>query len=99
MVTQTQIRTTASRVATSWRPVARLKLIEKWMKNRRATTFIHVKRENNKVADLLANIRVEHDQVLQSGTINILHDQTQLQACTSLLNLETRAKHNFGQLL
>jgi len=60
------------------------------MKNRRAATFIHVKRENNKVADLLENIGVEHDQVLQSGTINILNDQTQLQACTDLVHKEAQ---------
>lgn len=80
--------TPASRVATSWRLAARIELIEQWMKNRRATTFIHVKRENNKVAGLLSNIGVEHDQVLQSGAINILNDQTQIQACTDLVHKE-----------
>ena len=59
MVTQIQLGTTASRVATSWRLAASLELTEKWMKNRRATSFIHVKRENNKVADILENIGVE----------------------------------------
>lgn len=88
MVTQIQLGITASRVATSWRPAARLELLEQWMKKKRATTFIHVKRENNKVTDLLANIGVEHDQVLQFGTINILHDQAQLQACTDLVHKE-----------
>lgn len=51
----------------------------------RETTFIHVKRDNNKVANLLANIGVEQDQVLHFGTINILNDHTQLQACTDLV--------------
>ena len=61
MVTQIQLGTIASRVSTSWRLVARLELIEQWMKNRQSTTFIYIKRENNKVADLSANIRFEHD--------------------------------------
>lgn len=60
------------------------------MKNKRATTFIHVKRESKKVFDLLANTGVEHDQVLKSGTINILNDQTQLQECTNLVHKEAQ---------
>jgi len=58
------------------------------MKNSQDTTFIHVKRENNRVANILANIGVEHDQVLKFGKINILHDQAQLQACTNLVHKE-----------
>lgn len=86
MVTQIQLGSTASRVSKSWRLVTRLELIEQWMKNKRETTFIHVKRDNNKVADLLANIGVEQDQVLHSSIINILNDQSQLQACTDLVH-------------
>ena len=90
MVSQIQQGSMTSRVAKRWRLMARLELIEKWMKNRRATTFTHVKGEKNKVEDLLANIGVEHDQVLHSGTINILNDQTQIQDCTDMVHKEAQ---------
>lgn len=89
MVTQIQLGSTTSKVAKSWRLVARIELIEQWMKNRRATTFIHVKRDKKKVGDLLANIGVEQDQVLHSGTIDILNDQSQLQYCIDLVHKDT----------
>ena len=42
----------------------KLETIEKWIKDRKAITFIHVKRDCNKVADLLANIGTNQDQIL-----------------------------------
>jgi len=90
MATQIQMGTPDSKVATSWRLEARLELIERQIKNKRAITFIHVKREGNKVVDLLANTGVKHDQVLQSGSINILNDKTQSQECTDLVHKEAQ---------
>lgn len=43
MATQIQQGSSASKVATSWRLAARLELIEKWLKNKRAITFNHVR--------------------------------------------------------
>lgn len=61
MATQIQQGTSASKVAPSWRLVARLELIEQWLKSKRAITFNHVQREGNKVVDLLENTGVDYD--------------------------------------
>lgn len=70
--------------------MTRLETIEKGIKNRRAITFIHVKRDSNKVVDLLANIGVEHDQILHYGLLNIIDDQNQLQICPYLVHKEAQ---------
>ena len=52
----------------------------------RAITFKHVKREGNKVADLLENLGVDSDQVLHSGSLYILNDSSHLHECTDLVD-------------
>jgi len=52
----------AHKVAYSWRLAAHLELIEQWLLTNRAITFKHVKREGNKVADLLENLGVDSDR-------------------------------------
>lgn len=57
----------ARKIATSWRLEARLEAIEQSLRSNRAISFNHIKREGNKVADLLANIGVENENTLLTG--------------------------------
>ncbi len=63
----------------------RFETIEKWIKDRKAITFINVKRDCNKVVDLLANIGTDQDQILHYSLLDIIDDQNQLQICTDLV--------------
>jgi len=58
MATRIQNGSQARKVASSWRLEARLNAIEQELRKNRAISFNHIRREGNKVADLLANIGV-----------------------------------------
>lgn len=75
----------ANKVANSWRLEARLGLIEQWLNTNRALLFKHVKRDGNKVAELLANMGVDSEHTLLVGSLNIIHDYAQLQECNTLV--------------
>ena len=77
--------TRAHKTANSWRLEARLEAIEHWLHTNRAIIFQHVKREGNKVADLLANIGVNQDQALISGSLDIIQNHAHKQECNSLI--------------
>ena len=79
MATQIQQGRSTSRVVNSWRLMTRLETIEKWIKDKKAITFIHVKRDCNKVVYLLANIGTDQDQILHYGPLDLIDDQNQLQ--------------------
>ena len=68
--------------------MTRLETIGKWIKDRKAIIFILVKRDSNKVVDLLANIGTIQDQILHYGLLDIIDDQNQLQICTDLVQQE-----------
>eukprot|EP00253_Pinus_taeda_P022049 PITA_22049 len=50
-----QAGTSAAKIASSWRLLSRLELLEERLRNPHSITFKHVKRTANKVADRLAN--------------------------------------------
>ena len=64
--------TGAHKIANSWRLEARLEAIEHWLHTNHAIIFQHVKREGNKVADLLANTGVDNEDTLLSGDLDII---------------------------
>eukprot|EP00253_Pinus_taeda_P019814 PITA_19814 len=51
--------TEAQKVSRSWRMVTRLELLQSWLKDNKAITFNHIRREGNKLADIMANIGVD----------------------------------------
>jgi len=75
----------ARKIATSWRLEARLEAIEQALLNNRAIIFNHVKREGNKVANLLANVGVENEHTLLTGTLDIIPNHDQVQECNLLV--------------
>jgi len=75
----------ARKIATNWRLEARLEAIEQALHSNRAITFNHIKREGNKVADLLANIGVENENTLLTGKLDIITNNDQAQECTRLV--------------
>lgn len=50
-----QSGSSATKIASSWRPLSRLEQIEEWLKTPRNISFKHIRRTANKVADRLAN--------------------------------------------
>ena len=75
----------ANKVANSWRLEARLELIEQWLKTNRALLFKHVKKDGNKVADLLANMGVDSEKNILVGSLDIIHDHDKKQECNTLV--------------
>lgn len=67
----------AKKIATSWRLEARLEAMEQELLSNKAITFNHIRREGNKVVDFMANIGVENEHTLQTGTPNILKNHEQ----------------------
>jgi len=78
----------ARKIAMSWRLEARLEAIELELLNNRAIIFSHVKRDDNKVTDLLANVGVESNNTLLTGTLNIIPNHDQIQECNQLVQKE-----------
>jgi len=78
----------ASKIATSWRLEARLEAIELELLNNREIIFSHVKRDGNKVADLLANVGVESNLALLTGPTNIIQNNDKLHECNQMVQEE-----------
>eukprot|EP00253_Pinus_taeda_P022503 PITA_22503 len=57
----------SSKVCNSWRMAQRLLHMERWISGNRAISFTHVRRDGNKVADLLANVGVDCGRPLLTG--------------------------------
>ena len=86
MVNQLLWGTNTAKVANSWRLAARTDRISNWLKSNREISFTHVKRESNKVADLLANFGADSTNTLIHGPLNIIHEREMLQNCTMLVH-------------
>eukprot|EP00253_Pinus_taeda_P017843 PITA_17843 len=85
MATRIQNGSQTRKVADSWRLEARLHSIAQELHNHRALTFHHIRREGNKVADLLANIGVESSHPLQVGNLSIIPSAQKTRECKELL--------------
>ena len=96
MATLIQQGNATLRVGHSWRLLARLETLETWIRNRRAINFMHVKRHNNKIVDLVTNIGVDQDQILHYVPLNIIDDHNQLQICTDLVHKEAQTLNAGG---
>lgn len=91
MATQIQQGRSSSRVFNSWRLMTRLETIEKWIKHKKEISFIHVKRDYNKVADILENIGTHQDQIQHYGPLGIIDNQNQIQIYTDLMQQEAHS--------
>lgn len=85
MAKQLQNGTHARKVANSWRREARLEAIEHLLHNNEAIIFNHIRREGNKVADLLANLGVEARHTMLSSTTDIIQNHDHAQEFTKLV--------------
>ena len=65
--------------------------MEKWLQGNRALLFKHTRREGNKVADLLANLGVDCDSNLRTGTLDIIQDEDQKRKCHNLIQDEANS--------
>lgn len=66
----------------------RLELIECWLSSHRAVTLKHIRKEGNKVADLLANMGVDCRVELHAGPISSLASESQLSDYNNLVKKE-----------
>lgn len=66
----------------------RLELIEIWLSSHRAITLKHIRREGNKVADILANIGVESGLDLHTSSISRLATEIQAMEYQTLVKNE-----------
>lgn len=80
--------TPSGKVNSSWKMAKPLELIEIWLSSHRAITLKHIRREGNKVADLLANIGVESELELHTGSICRLSSESQLKEYQNLVKNE-----------
>lgn len=88
MVKQLHNGSHASKIAMSWRLEARLESIELELLNNRSIIFSNVKRDGKKVADILANVGVESNHALLTGSINIIPNNDKIQECNQLVQEE-----------
>lgn len=85
IATHLQNGSQARKIAPSWRLEARLNIMEQFLRNKKAISFNHTRREGNKIADLLANVGVENNQVIRSGSMAIIQNQQQAQELNCLI--------------
>jgi len=66
----------SNKIGNSWQQAERLELVEIWLKSHRAVNFKHIRREGNKVADLLANIGGESSNALNANALSTIATET-----------------------
>lgn len=88
MVQQIIQGTPVNKISCSLRLATRLQHIEKLLATNKAITFKNFKRNGNKVADLLANLRVVSDRTLYTGLLKIIKDATHKQEYTTLVQMD-----------
>lgn len=89
--------TPSSKLSSSWRMAKRLELIEFWLIHNRAITLKHIQREGNKVADLLANIRVDCGVILRTGSTSGIASATQLLDFQNIVKKEGEEPPDAGE--
>lgn len=65
-----------------------MELVEDWLKAHRAVNFKHIRREGNKVADLLANIGVESNTALNANALSAIATDAQMQEFNEIVEKE-----------
>jgi len=88
MANQILLGTATYKVVNNWRLAKRLELIDQWLTTNKAVNFKHIKREGNKVSDLLENLGVDRDWNLYTGSLNITTNASQLQEYNELVQSE-----------
>lgn len=78
-------------IATSWRLEARLENIASELQRNRAITFMHTRREGNRIADLMANVGVETENSLFIGAMNTILANDKAQECSLLVQIDTKS--------
>jgi len=66
--------TSAAKIASSWRLLSRLEQIEEWLRASHSTTFKHIRRTTNKVADRPANQGIDQQLPFFSGPLSSSND-------------------------
>ena len=84
--TRIQSRSSAAKIASSWRLLNRLEQMEEWLRTPRSIIFKHVRRTANKVADRLANQGVNLDLPFFSGPLSSSNDLQLQHDCTLLVH-------------
>lgn len=78
----------SNKVGNSWRLDERLELIEVWLRTHRAVNFKHIRREGNKVADLLAKIGMESNTTLNENSLPTIATEVQMKEFNELVKNE-----------
>lgn len=78
----------SSKICNSWRMVQQLLHIERWISFNRAISFTHIRRDGNKVVDLLANLGVDSGRHLLVGSPTNLLSESQLPDFNNLVQEE-----------
>eukprot|EP00253_Pinus_taeda_P008595 PITA_08595 len=92
MVTKIQQGTEAQKVSRSWRMVTRLELLQSWLRDNRAITFNHIRREGNKLADFLANLGVDKGKDHFEGLLQGNVSETEWSTFQEILRKDTQSK-------
>ena len=71
--------------------MARLELMEVWLKSYNVVSFSHIRRNGNKIADFLANMAVESSVTFTHGPLNIINEEAKLQECRTLVKQDSTA--------
>eukprot|EP00253_Pinus_taeda_P032540 PITA_32540 len=92
MATKIQQGTEAQKVSRSWRMVTRLELLQSWLRDNRAITFNHIRREGNKLADFLANLGVDKGKDHFEGLLQGNVSETEWSTFQDILRNDTQRK-------
>lgn len=93
MAIKIQQGTEAQKTSKSWRMVSRLELLQSWLKENRATTFNHIRREGNKLADFLANLGVDRGQDHYEGLLQGHVSETDWSTFQEILRKDIQSKN------
>jgi len=88
MVNKIMQGTPSNKIGNSWRLVERLELVEDWLRAHRAVNFKHIRREGNKVADLLANIGVESNSTMKANELSSIATNAHMKEFNEIVEKE-----------
>jgi len=85
MVSKIQQGSDVQKVSSNWRMVTRLELLQQWLRNNKAISFKHIRREGNKLADFLANLGVDRGKEFFEGPLQGIASETELSTFQAIL--------------